>query len=64
MKLESRASHARPVGWALAAAATLMIGYADLWHGGLTISTLFLTVGYLIVVPIAVMATPTFKRLK
>ena len=40
------------------AAATLLIGYGDLWQGGETISAILLTVGYLLFVPIAIMTVP------
>ncbi len=47
------------------AVATLLLGYADLWRGGETMSALLLTVGYVILVPMAIMAVPereTFKN--
>lgn len=44
------------------AAATLLLGYGDLWRGGETLSALLLTVGYMILVPIAIMAVPRRKR--
>ncbi|MEO7361453.1 MAG: hypothetical protein ABI120_14060 [Gemmatimonadaceae bacterium] len=40
------------------AIATLLVGYADLWRGGATMSALLLTVAYLILVPIAIVTVP------
>ncbi|MEO7359557.1 MAG: hypothetical protein ABI120_04465 [Gemmatimonadaceae bacterium] len=40
------------------AAAALIVGYADLWRGGVIVAPLLLTVGYMILVPIAMMAMP------
>lgn len=45
----------RPV--ALAALA-LVLGYADLWRGGMTLSALLLAVGYLVLVPLAILRWP------
>ena len=44
------------------AAATLLVGYIDLWRGGETVSAVLLTVGYLIMVPIAIMTVPRPTR--
>jgi len=44
------------------AAATLFVGYSDLWRGGETISAILLTAGYLIIVPIAIMTVPRRNR--
>lgn len=46
------------------AAASLILGYADLWRGGTTIAPLLLTVGYTIFVPIAIMAMPRTAKVK
>jgi hypothetical protein len=40
------------------AAAALIVGYADLWRGGESLAPLLLTIGYVILVPIAIMAMP------
>ncbi|MDQ6611536.1 MAG: hypothetical protein M3Y64_03810 [Gemmatimonadota bacterium] len=45
------------------AGTTLAIGYIDLWRGGQTVSAFTLTIGYLILVPIALMAVPTVNQL-
>lgn len=44
----------RAVWWGLAAA-TILIGFADLWRGGETIAPILLVIGYLILVPIAIL---------
>lgn len=49
----------RPAVSVSVAAVVLIVGYSDLMRGGLTISAAMLTVGYLICVPIAIMAVPT-----
>ena len=41
----------------LAAAATLGLGYLDLFRGGTTISALLLVVGYVALVPWAILST-------
>lgn len=62
MKSETRVSYVRPMVAALVAATMLLVGYVDLWRGGATVSATFLTLGYLICVPIAVMAVPVNKK--
>jgi len=42
------------VWWELAAAA-LVVGYADLWRGGVTVAPILLVVGYCILIPIAIL---------
>ena len=39
-------------------AAALLVGYADLWRGGETISAVLLTLGYVILVPVAIVTMP------
>jgi hypothetical protein len=46
----------------LAAIAVLLIGYADLAWGGLTVAPVFLVVGYLILVPAALMTRESAAR--
>ena len=48
----------RPTFLISLAAATLLVGYADLVRGGLTLSAAMLSLGYLIFVPIAIMTVP------
>ena len=50
----SRLPGSRTVWWGLAAAA-ILLGFADLWRGGETIAPILLVVGYLILVPIAIL---------
>jgi hypothetical protein len=38
-----------------AAAAALLIGYADLIRGGMTVAPLLLVVGYIVLVPAAIL---------
>ena len=40
--------------WGLAAA-SLALGYADLWRGGVTMAPILLVVGYCILIPIAIL---------
>lgn len=44
----------RALWWGLAAAA-ILLGFADLWRGGETIAPILLVIGYLILVPIAIL---------
>lgn len=34
---------------------TLVIGYADLWRGGITLGPVCLVVGYCVLVPVAIL---------
>jgi hypothetical protein len=52
----------RPTFFILLAAAMLLVGYVDLVRGGLTLSAAMLSLGYLIFVPIAIMAMPDSPR--
>ncbi|MBX7119915.1 MAG: hypothetical protein K1X31_13060 [Gemmatimonadaceae bacterium] len=45
----------KPLLWWGLAAATLLLGYADLWRGGTTISAFLLVIGYCVLVPIAIL---------
>lgn len=47
-----------PRAWIAIAASTLAIGYLDLWRGGVTIAPLCITLGYFVLVPIAMLAVP------
>ncbi|MEK0430264.1 MAG: hypothetical protein RL139_68, partial [Gemmatimonadota bacterium] len=42
------------LGWGLAAAA-LLVGYADLWRGGVTVAPILLVLGYCVLIPIAIL---------
>jgi len=50
----SRLPGSRTLWWGLAAAA-ILLGFADLWRGGETIAPILLVIGYLILVPIAIL---------
>jgi len=45
----------KPAFWWGLSAATLLLGYADLWRGGDTIAPILLVIGYCVLVPIAIM---------
>lgn len=45
----------RPALWWGLAAASLVLGYADLWRGGITIAPILLVLGYCVLVPIAIL---------
>lgn len=47
---------ARPpaLWWGLSAAA-LVLGYADLWRGGITIAPILLVLGYCVLIPVAIL---------
>jgi hypothetical protein len=34
---------------------TILLGYADLWRGGVTLAPLLLVVGYCVLVPLAIL---------
>lgn len=45
----------RPAIWWGLSAASLVVGYADLWRGGETVAPLLLVLGYCILIPIAIL---------
>ncbi len=45
----------RPGLWWGLSAATLILGYADLWRGGETIAPILLVIAYCILIPIAIL---------
>jgi hypothetical protein len=45
----------RPWLWWAIAAATILLGYADLARGGTTIAPILLVVGYCVLVPLAIL---------
>jgi hypothetical protein len=45
-----------PLVSAMIALGALLVGYADLWRGGVTVAPLFLTLGYVVFVPMAILA--------
>ena len=63
-KINRRESDRRWIRPAIAigvAATALLLGYGDLWRGGSSVSAILLTVGYMILVPIAIMTGPRTK---
>ncbi|MCU0636260.1 MAG: DUF2723 domain-containing protein [Gemmatimonadaceae bacterium] len=60
----SRLDGGRPAGWALAACAAVLAGYALLWRGATTSAALLLVLGYVVALPLALLCaardgTPT-----
>ena len=45
----------RPVVWWGLSAASLAVGYADLWRGGETVAPILLVLGYCVFIPIAIL---------
>ena len=45
----------RPSLWWGLAVASLVLGYADLWRGGITVAPILLVVGYCVLIPIAIL---------
>ncbi len=48
-------SRTRAFAWWGAALGTLLLGYIDLWRGGETVAPLLLVVGYVVLVPLAIL---------
>lgn len=48
-------SASRPGLWWGLAAAALVVGYADLWRGGVTLAPILLVLGYCVLIPIAIL---------
>jgi hypothetical protein len=45
----------RPAVWWSAATAALLLGYADLARGGVTLAPVLLVLGYIVLIPIAIL---------
>ena len=45
----------KPVVWWGLSAASLVVGYADLWRGGETVAPILLVLGYCVLIPIAIL---------
>lgn len=45
----------RPAVWWSAATAALLLGYADLARGGVTVAPILLVLAYIILIPIAIL---------
>lgn len=43
------------LGWSIAAAVVLILGYLDLWRGGETLAPILLVLGYCVLIPIAIL---------
>ena len=53
--VSTRRTFDRPVLWWSLAAASLLLGYADLARGGETIAPVLLVLGYCVLVPVAIL---------
>lgn len=56
MQTLSRFARGTPAGWALAAALVILLGYADLWRGGTEFASVLLVIGYVILIPVAILS--------
>lgn len=56
MEFITRYFRGNPAGWALSAVLAILIGYADLWRGGTEFASLFLVLGYVVLLPMAILA--------
>ena len=54
-QLDMTAPTARPWLWWTIALLTILLGYADLARGGMTIAPILLVAGYCVLVPIAIL---------
>ncbi|MEP6833211.1 MAG: hypothetical protein ABJB74_07435 [Gemmatimonas sp.] len=54
MTATENSSRSRAFIWWGAALGTLVLGYADLWRGGETVAPILLVIGYLVLVPLAI----------
>ncbi|MEO7999266.1 MAG: hypothetical protein ABI852_17575 [Gemmatimonadaceae bacterium] len=55
MSTSDTPSRSRAMIWWGAALGTLLVGYIDLWRGGETLAPLLLVVGYMVLVPLAIL---------
>jgi hypothetical protein len=55
MPTSNTATRSRPALWWGLAAGALAIGYADLIRGGVTLSAVFLVLGYCVLIPLAIL---------
>ena len=55
MSVTKNSPRSRAFIWWGAALGTLVLGYADLWRGGETVAPILLVVGYLVLVPLAIL---------
>ena len=54
-QLDSTSPPARPWLWWAIALATILLGYADLARGGMTVAPILLVAGYCVLVPVAIL---------
>ena len=54
-QLDTAAPAARPWLWWAIALVTILLGYADLARGGMTVAPILLVAGYCVLVPIAIL---------
>ena len=52
---ENSGARLRPYLWWLATFAALLLGYADLWRGGITLGPILLILGYCVLIPLAIL---------
>ncbi len=55
MRLHALRSRGGPAGCAAFALLTLLLGYIDLWRGGTDLAAALLTIGYVALIPLAIM---------
>ncbi len=53
-KVLAESVSSRPALWWGLATVTLLLGYADLWRGGVTFAPILLVAGYCVFVPLAI----------
>jgi len=51
----SRPLFARSIFWWVLAAVALLVGYADLARGGVTLAPILLVIGYCVLIPVAIL---------
>lgn len=54
-QLDTTSPAARPWLWWAIALATILLGYADLARGGMTVAPILLVAGYCVLVPVAIL---------
>ena len=55
MTMPENSSRTRAFVWWGAALGALLVGYIDLWRGGETLAPILLVIGYLVLVPVAIL---------
>lgn len=54
-QLETTSTASRPWLWWTIALVTILLGYADLARGGMTLAPILLVAGYCVLVPVAIL---------